>query len=134
MPVESDYAYVPHHPQNADQTYQEYGGYITDITRSWPVSGKFSGPQKDLYEAILKVQRSCVALCRENANLSLDKLHSIAEDGLKDQLKQLGFDVSGTVSIRVDFCSQALPATNHTIGSRCAVPTPPRPLYRTRCS
>lgn len=107
MPVESDYA-LPHLPQSADQTHQEYGGYITDITRSWPVSGKFSGPQKDLYEAILKVQRSCVALCRENANLSLDKLHSIAEDGLKDQLKQLGFDVSGTVSIRVNFCSQAV--------------------------
>ncbi|KAI9835914.1 MAG: hypothetical protein M1819_001812 [Sarea resinae] len=73
----------------------EYGGYITDITRTWPVSGKFSGPQKDLYEAILKVQRSCVSLCREDANLSLDKLHEIAEQGLRDQLKQLGFNMSG---------------------------------------
>ncbi|MCJ1364494.1 hypothetical protein MMC16_003605 [Acarospora aff. strigata] len=74
----------------------EYGGYITDITRCWPVSGKFSGPQKDLYEAILNVQRSCVALCRENANVSLDKLHEIAENGLREELTQLGFDVSGT--------------------------------------
>ncbi|KAI9877181.1 MAG: hypothetical protein M1830_004616 [Pleopsidium flavum] len=73
----------------------EYGGYITDITRCWPVSGRFSEPQKDLYEAILKVQRSCVAMCREDANLSLDKLHEIAENGLREQLKQLGFDVSG---------------------------------------
>ena len=32
--------------------------------------------------------------------MSLDKLHSIAEEGLRDQLKQLGFDVSGKVSIR----------------------------------
>ncbi|KAI9709668.1 MAG: hypothetical protein M1812_007646 [Candelaria pacifica] len=73
----------------------EYGGYITDITRTWPINGKFSEPQKDLYDAILTVQRECIALCRENANITLDKLHSLAEDGLKEQLKQLGFDVSG---------------------------------------
>jgi len=74
----------------------EYGGYITDITRTWPVNGKFSPAQKDLYQAVLNVQRTCVALCRETANVSLDKLHHIAEHGLKDQLKQLGFDLSGT--------------------------------------
>ena len=72
-----------------------YGGYIADITRCWPVNGKFSPPQRDLYEAVLKVQRSCIALCRESANLSLDKLHEIAENGLKDQLGQIGFDMSG---------------------------------------
>ncbi|KIN01242.1 hypothetical protein OIDMADRAFT_180080 [Oidiodendron maius Zn] len=73
----------------------EYGGYIADITRSWPVNGKFSGPQKDLYEAILRVQRSSVSLCRESANLTLDKIHHITERGLRDTLKQLGFDMSG---------------------------------------
>lgn len=73
----------------------EYGGYITDITRTWPVKGEFSTPQKDLYEMILKVQKSCVALCREDADMNLDKLHRIAESGLKDGLKQLGFDTSG---------------------------------------
>jgi intermediate cleaving peptidase 55 len=40
-----------------------------------------------------------VALCREDANVSLDKLHNIAENGLEDQLKQLGFDLSGKVSL-----------------------------------
>jgi intermediate cleaving peptidase 55 len=72
-----------------------YGGYIADITRSWPISGKFSDAQRDLYEAVLNVQRSCIALCRESANVSLDKLHGIAENALKDQLKQIGFDMSG---------------------------------------
>ncbi|KAI9869268.1 MAG: hypothetical protein M1813_000056 [Trichoglossum hirsutum] len=74
---------------------KEYGGYIADITRTWPANGKFSPAQKDLYQAILSVQRTCVALCREDANVSLDKLHNIAENGLEDQLKQLGFDLSG---------------------------------------
>ncbi|KAH8601186.1 putative Xaa-Pro aminopeptidase [Bisporella sp. PMI_857] len=73
----------------------QYGGYITDITRSWPISGKFSDPQRDLYETILRVQRSTVSLCRESANMTLDKLHHVTEHGLKEGLKQLGFDMSG---------------------------------------
>jgi intermediate cleaving peptidase 55 len=38
-----------------------------------------------------------VALCREDANLSLDRLHGIAEKALKEQLQQIGFDMSGDV-------------------------------------
>lgn len=73
----------------------EYGGYITDITRTWPISGKFSSPQKDLYEAILTVQRASVALCREDANLSLDQIHRLTEQGLRKQLEEIGFDLRG---------------------------------------
>ena len=73
----------------------EYGTYITDITRTWPVNGKFSPAQKDLYEAVLVVQRKMVSLCRENAGLSLDQIHRATEAGLREQLALLGFDVSG---------------------------------------
>ncbi|MCJ1451388.1 hypothetical protein MMC28_001724 [Mycoblastus sanguinarius] len=73
----------------------EYGGYITDITRTWPVSGHFAHAQKDLYDAVLTTQRHCISLCRANASVSLDELHNIAETDLKDQLSQLGFDMSG---------------------------------------
>src|ERR1700748_666535 len=47
---------------------------------------------------VLRVQRSCVSLCREDAGLSLDKLHKIAEKGLRDGLQGLGFDIGGNVS------------------------------------
>jgi intermediate cleaving peptidase 55 len=73
----------------------EYGGYITDITRTWPNSGKFTAPQKDLYEAILRVQRSSISLCHASANMCLDKIHDITEHGLREALKGLGFDMSG---------------------------------------
>lgn len=76
---------------------QEMGTYISDITRTWPVNGKFTDPQRDLYNAVLNVHRSCVSLCRESSNMSLDRLHTVAENGLKDQLNQLGFDLSGNV-------------------------------------
>ncbi|KAK4948111.1 aminopeptidase [Elasticomyces elasticus] len=72
----------------------KYGNYIADITRTWPVSGKFTDPQRDLYQAVLNVQRSLISLCRGSANMSLDKLHSIAEDYLSKELKQIGFDMS----------------------------------------
>lgn len=65
------------------------------------MNGKFSDPQRDLYNAVLNVHRSCVSLCREDAGLSLDRLHSVAETGLRDQLIQLGFDVSGGVGFPV---------------------------------
>ncbi|KAK3175326.1 hypothetical protein OEA41_002573 [Lepraria neglecta] len=73
----------------------EYGGYITDITRTWPISGTFTPAQKDLYNVVLNTQRHCISLCSANANFSLDGLHEIAENHLKDQLGQLGFDMPG---------------------------------------
>lgn len=74
----------------------EYGTYIADITRAWPVNGRFSPAQRDLYEAVLRVQRISVALCRESAGMSLDMIHRATEDGLRDQLAQLGFDLEST--------------------------------------
>ena len=77
---------------------------MSDITRTWPANGKFTDAQRDLYTAVLNVHRSCVSLCRETAGYSLDQLHRIAESTLKDQLKQLGFDVSGDVRVQ-RYCS-----------------------------
>lgn len=38
----------------------ELDGYASDITRTFPVSGKFSGPQKDLYELVLSAQAAAI--------------------------------------------------------------------------
>ncbi|KAH8666463.1 peptidase M24, structural domain-containing protein [Xylariales sp. PMI_506] len=73
----------------------EYGTYITDITRTWPVSGKFSPAQRDLYEAVLTAQRKSVSLCRADADVTLDKLHSITDNNMRTELQRLGFNVAG---------------------------------------
>ncbi|KAM5501116.1 aminopeptidase [Microsporum canis] len=75
----------------------EYGGYISDVTRVWPVNGKFTPAQRELYTAVLNVQRSCISLCRESAGLSLDKIHEIAERSLREQLDSIGINTSGGV-------------------------------------
>lgn len=39
----------------------ELDGYASDITRTFPINGKFSGPQKDLYELVLASQAAAIA-------------------------------------------------------------------------
>ncbi len=114
---------------------QEHGGYITDITRTWPISGTFTPAQKDLYEAVLTTQRQCISLCRANANVSLDELHNIAEADLNDNLKQLGFDMSGNVCVLPLRPPRESPMTDtmsKPSGSRTSVPPPSRALCRSR--
>lgn len=42
----------------------EVDGYAADITRTFPVNGKFSGPQKDVYELVLAAQGAAMAEIR----------------------------------------------------------------------
>ena len=39
----------------------ELDGYASDITRTFPANGQFSGPQKDVYELVLKAQAAAIA-------------------------------------------------------------------------
>uniref|UniRef100_A0A667WPQ4 X-prolyl aminopeptidase 3, mitochondrial n=1 Tax=Myripristis murdjan TaxID=586833 RepID=A0A667WPQ4_9TELE len=66
----------------------EYFGYVSDVTRTWPVNGKFSPAQAELYEAVLEVQRSCLSLC--SPGVSLDHIYSTMLALLGRQLRQLG--------------------------------------------
>ena len=65
------------------------------------MNGQFTDAQRDLYTAVLKVERTCVSLCRESANLSLDDIHEIAENSLEEQLHLLGFDTSSAVCTQI---------------------------------
>jgi Xaa-Pro aminopeptidase len=38
----------------------ELDGYASDITRTFPVNGKFSGPQRDVYELVLAAQAAAI--------------------------------------------------------------------------
>lgn len=71
----------------------EHGGYITDITRTWPVNGRWTTPQKDLYNMVLNAQRELVELCTQVAEMTLDKLHRRTEELLSQGLRDLGFDL-----------------------------------------
>lgn len=72
----------------------EYNGYASDITRTFPASGVFSPPQRDLYAAVLSAQKQLVALCTEDAQVSLNELHRRSNELLRRELLQIGFDIS----------------------------------------
>lgn len=78
----------------------EFGGYASDITRTFPVSGTFTSPQRDLYEAVLSVEKACIRLCSEGEDMSLDDLHNHSVELMRVELKRLGFNLSGGVMER----------------------------------
>ncbi|KAL4075579.1 peptidase M24, structural domain-containing protein [Scleroderma yunnanense] len=69
----------------------EYNGYASDITRTYPVSGRFTPAQRDLYTAVLNAQKSLIGLCTESASLSLNELHHRSCELLRSELNQLDF-------------------------------------------
>jgi len=48
----------------------ELGGYASDITRSFPVNGRFSGPQADVYDMVLDAQTAAIAALRPGATFA----------------------------------------------------------------
>ncbi len=44
----------------ADVGAEAASGWASDITRTWPVSGQFSSPQRDLYEVVLAAHDACI--------------------------------------------------------------------------
>ena len=48
----------------------ELGGYASDITRSFPVGGRFSGPQADVYDMVLDAQAAAIAAVRPGATFA----------------------------------------------------------------
>ncbi|KAL4658060.1 putative Xaa-Pro aminopeptidase 3 isoform X1 [Arapaima gigas] len=65
----------------------EYYGYVSDVTRTWPVNGKFSPAQAELYEAVLEVQMYCISLCCPGT--SLDHIYSTMLMLLGQKLREL---------------------------------------------
>lgn len=47
----------------------ELGMYASDITRTYPANGRFTDPQRDLYEAVLSAQKGVLKECIEGNNL-----------------------------------------------------------------
>ena len=63
----------------------ELKGYAADITRTFPVNGRFTRRQRDVYQVVLAAQKSCIDAARPgivSADLHVHSMRIIAE-GLK---------------------------------------------------
>ena len=66
----------------------EYQSYASDITRTFPVNGKFSGPQKSVYELVLAAQLACIEAVKPGA--LFHDYHKVAERVLAQGYIDLG--------------------------------------------
>src|SRR5690606_32761077 len=46
-----------------------YANYASDVSRAYPVNGRFTGRQKEVYNAVLRVQEASLALLRPGNQL-----------------------------------------------------------------
>lgn len=70
------------------------GGYVSDITRTWPVSAEATVAQRALYDFILDVQKQCLVHLNETLankqSISLDQLHDYSVKLMIDGLQSMG--------------------------------------------
>ena len=66
----------------------EYHGYTADVTRSFPVSGKFSPEQKAIYQLVYDAQKAGIEACKPGS--SFNATHEAASKVLLEGLKKLG--------------------------------------------
>ncbi|MBS72154.1 MAG: Xaa-Pro aminopeptidase [Thermoplasmata archaeon] len=63
-------------------------GYASDITRTWPVNGTFSQPQREIYELVLKAQLAAIEACKVNNHWK--SMHEAASIVIAQGLIDLG--------------------------------------------
>jgi Xaa-Pro aminopeptidase len=66
----------------------EYGYHASDITRTFPASGRFSAPQRTIYELVLRAQLAAIAAVRPGARH--EEVHDAARRVLTEGLVGLG--------------------------------------------
>jgi Xaa-Pro aminopeptidase len=103
-----------------------YGYQATDITRTYPVNGKFTAVQREIYDLVLKTQAECIKAATPGATLAT--IHEKAVDVLKDGLLKLGLitDTSGN-QYRMWFThgtSHFVGIDVHDVGARTQVLAP----------
>lgn len=69
----------------------EYGGYSSDITRTWPINGRFTAEQETLYDIVFAVQQNILQALDKRPNMTLDHLYELMCGLLGKYLQEIGF-------------------------------------------
>ena len=77
----------------------EYLGYASDITRTWPINGKFTDEQKEIYEIVLNCQKRCIDAVKPGVTINI--LQKLAVEEISKGLLKLGL-VEGDLSMIID--------------------------------
>jgi len=86
-----------------------YEGYTTDVTRTFPINGKFTKEQKKIYDIVLEAADSAISVCyKDNSYLNP---HVRATSVIQRGLMELGI-----ISSPNDFINYFSHGTSHFIG------------------
>jgi Xaa-Pro aminopeptidase len=77
----------------------EYELYTADVTRTFPVSGRFSPAQRRCYELVLSTQEEAVRCARPG--VTLDDLHQLCVERLTEGMVELGL-LEGPAAARIE--------------------------------
>lgn len=94
----------------------EYQHYTADITRTWPASGRFTAPQRRVYDAVLATQKSAIAMARPG--ITLDDIHNHCVQRLTEAMIELGL-LTGKVEDRIadqGYRKYFMHGTSHWLG------------------
>ena len=95
----------------------EYAGYAADVTRTYPVGGRFSGPAHEIYDIVLAAQE--VALERAQPGVTLEEIHDAALRRLIEGMIALHLLPTTTVDDAVasgEFRRYYMHRTSHWLG------------------
>ena len=100
-----------------------YQGYTGDITRTYPVNGKFSAPQREIYEIVLAAQDAGILAAKSGKRFS--DIQAACDDVLRAGLVKLGLatDAKGQ-----QFKIWSTHGVSHWIGMEVHDVAVPRPL------
>lgn len=93
---------------DGDVVYMDYGAdyeyYTSDITRTWPVSGRFTPDQEKMYRCILEARDAIIAAMKPG--VTINQLRDIAGEvykkhGFDKEFQALGRYIGHTVGISV---------------------------------
>lgn len=87
----------------------EYHGYAADVTRSYPVNGKFSPAQKEIYELVLAAQEAGIAQCKPGNNFN-------APDAAAREVIAAGLVKLGIIKDAKESGRYFMHGTSHTVG------------------
>lgn len=66
----------------------EWNGYASDVTRTFPASGKFNKAQKEIYEIVLATQKACIQKIKPG--ISIQEIHDFSCRSIMNGLIKLG--------------------------------------------
>jgi Xaa-Pro aminopeptidase len=80
-------------------------GWAADVTRTWPVSGRFSSTQRDIYNLVLAAHDACIAKIRPDVEYR--EIHLLAATVIAQGLVDLGI-LRGSAEDLVEMDAHAL--------------------------